>query len=147
MCVLTKHLRFYGSYRWLTLSMLRENRARERFPKAPKTFRAWKTYRKTPTCIFCKDGLFIFCIKEIKIKTTAKFHTSRRLRSEDKRRIMSPEKFWDFRETGKATGKTTGRQATGRPLMIYIFLTRVPTNLTKGLRLTPSRPNECSGHL
>lgn len=114
--------------------MLRENRARERFPKAPKTFRAWKTYRKTPTCIFCKVDLFIFCIKEIKIKTTAKFRTSRRLRSEDKRRIMSPEKFWDFRETGKATGKTTGRQATSRPLMIYIFLTRVPTNLTKGLR-------------
>jgi len=35
----------------------------------------------------------------MKIKITAKFRASGRLRFEDKKRIMSPEKFQDFRET------------------------------------------------
>ena len=34
------------------------------------------------------------------MKITAKFRASRRLRFEDTKRIMSPEKFRDFRETG-----------------------------------------------
>ena len=34
------------------------------------------------------------------MKITATFRASRRLRLEDTKRIMSPEKFRDFRETG-----------------------------------------------
>ena len=36
----------------------------------------------------------------MKIKISAKFRASRRLRFEDTKRIVSPEKFRDFRETG-----------------------------------------------
>ena len=32
-----------------------------RFTKVPKTFRARKVIRKTPTRLFCKAGLFICC--------------------------------------------------------------------------------------
>ena len=35
----------------------------------------------------------------MKVYITAKFHASRRLRFEDTKGIMSPEKFRDFRET------------------------------------------------
>ena len=44
--------------------------------------------------------VFSYVVKGIKIKITAKFRASRRLRFEDTKRIMSPEKFRDFRETG-----------------------------------------------
>ena len=33
-----------------------------RFSKVPKTFRARKAIRETPTCLICKAGLFICCI-------------------------------------------------------------------------------------
>ena len=62
-----------------------------RFSKVPKTFRARKAIRKAPTCLFCKAGLFICCVKGIKKKITAKFRASRRLSFEDTKRIMSPE--------------------------------------------------------
>ena len=39
------------------------------------------------------------------IKTTPNFHASRRLRFEDTKRIISPEKFQDFRETGPICDK------------------------------------------
>ena len=39
-------------------------------------------------------------VKEIQIKITAKFRDTEHLRFEDKKRIMSPEKFRDFRERG-----------------------------------------------
>ena len=32
------------------------------FSKAPKTFRARKAIRKTPSRVFCRAGLFICCI-------------------------------------------------------------------------------------
>ena len=47
---------------------------------------------------------------EYKIEITAKFLASRRLRFEDTKRIMSPEKFRDFRETGPMTHWATKRK-------------------------------------
>ena len=48
--------------------------------------------------------VFSYVVKGIKIKITAKFRASRRLRFEDTKKIRSPEytseKFRDFRETG-----------------------------------------------
>ena len=44
--------------------------------------------------------VFSYVVKGIKIKITAKFCATRRLHFEDNRRIMAPEKFRDFRETG-----------------------------------------------
>ena len=44
--------------------------------------------------------VFSYVVKGIKIKVTAKFRASRRLRFEDTKRIMSPGKCRDFRETG-----------------------------------------------
>ena len=44
--------------------------------------------------------VFSYVLKGIKIKINAKFRASRRLRSEDTKRIMSLEKFRDFPETG-----------------------------------------------
>ena len=38
------------------------NRPGMRFSKDPKTLRARKAIRKTPTRLFCKAGLFICCI-------------------------------------------------------------------------------------
>ena len=51
--------------------------------------------------------VFSYVVKGIKIKITAKFRASRRLRFEDTKRIMSPEKFRDFRETGPRTRTMT----------------------------------------
>ena len=44
--------------------------------------------------------IFSYVVKGIKIKITAKFHVTEHLRFEDTKRIMSPEMFRDFRETG-----------------------------------------------
>ena len=45
--------------------------------------------------------VFSYVVNEIKIKITAKFRASRRLRFEDTKRIRNtPETFRDFRETG-----------------------------------------------
>ena len=63
-----------------------------RFSKVPRTFRARKAIRKITTCLFCKAGLFIsYVVKGMKLKITAKFRASRRLRFEDTKRITSPE--------------------------------------------------------
>ena len=50
--------------------------------------------------------VFSYVLKGIKIKINAKFRASRRLRSEDTKRIMSPEKFRDFPETGPRSDKS-----------------------------------------
>ena len=71
-----------------------------RFSKIPKTFRARKAIRETPTCLLCKAGLFTCFIGNKNLKNFAKFRAPRRLRCEDTKRIMSPEKSRDFRETG-----------------------------------------------
>ena len=47
--------------------------------------------------------VFSYVVKGIKIKITAKFRDTHRLRFEDTKRIMSPENFRDFRETGPRT--------------------------------------------
>ena len=39
----------------------RDYQSRVRFSKVPKTFRARKAIRNTPTRLFCKAGLFICC--------------------------------------------------------------------------------------
>ena len=44
--------------------------------------------------------VFSYVVKGIKIKITAKFCDTEHLRFEDTKRIMSPENFRDFRETG-----------------------------------------------
>ena len=44
--------------------------------------------------------VFLHVVKGIKIKITAKFRDTEHLRFEDTKRIMSPEKFRVFRETG-----------------------------------------------
>ena len=44
--------------------------------------------------------VFSYVVKGIKIKITAEFRGSRRLRFEDTKRIISPEKVRDFRENG-----------------------------------------------
>ena len=67
--------------------------------KDPKTLRARKAILETQTRLLCKAGLFIYC-KGNKIKITAKFRLAEHLRFEDTKRIMSPEQFRDFRETG-----------------------------------------------
>lgn len=51
----------------------------EQLWKVPKTFRARKTINKTPTRLLCK------------VKISARFRASRRLRFDDTKRIMSPE--------------------------------------------------------
>ena len=54
--------------------------------------------------------VFSYVVKGIKIKIIAKFGASRRLRFEDTKRIMSPEMFRDFRETGPRARERTGRR-------------------------------------
>ena len=70
-----------------------------RFSKVPKAFRAPKAIRKTPTRSFYKASLLI-CCKANKIKITAMCGVSERPCFEVVKRIISPEKFRDFRETG-----------------------------------------------
>ena len=48
--------------------------------------------------------VFPYVVKAIKIKITAKYRDMEHLRFEDTKRIMSPEKFRDFRETAPRTG-------------------------------------------
>ena len=65
-----------------------------RVSKVPKALRSRKVIRKTPTRLICVAGL-LTCRKGIKIKVTAKFRASRRLRFEDRKRIVTrnaPEK-------------------------------------------------------
>ena len=54
--------------------------------------------------------IFLYVVKGIKIKISEKFHVTKHLRFEDTKRIMSPEKFRDFRETGP------------RPELFQVFL-------------------------
>ena len=49
-----------------------------------------------------------YVVKRAKVKITAKFRASRRLRFEDTKRNMSPEKFRDFRETGPSCERREG---------------------------------------
>ena len=70
----------------------------------------WRAFLKTPEKPFFKlrsayivKLVFSYVVKGIKIKITAKFRDTEHLRFEDTKRIMSPEKFRNFRETGPWT--------------------------------------------
>ena len=67
--------------------------------KDPKTLRARKAICKNRLAYSVKL-VFSYVVKGIKNKITAKFSGTERLRFEDTKRIMSPQKFRDFRETG-----------------------------------------------
>ena len=68
------------------------------FWKSWKLFRSEKASLNRPACpvklVFSHD------VKGRKIKITAKFRVLERFRFQDTKRIISPEKFRDFRETG-----------------------------------------------
>ena len=80
--------------------------AGSRFSKVPKTFRARKTIRKTPTRIFCKAGLS-YVVERINIKNNRKVSCLERPSfwryKENYVTRNAPEKFRDFRETGPRT--------------------------------------------
>ena len=73
------------------------------FSKVPKSFRALKAIRKTPTCLFCKARLFI-CNSCKGNKNNCKvscLETPLFWRYKENYVIRkAPEKFRDFRETG-----------------------------------------------
>ena len=58
--------------------------------KSRKLFWPEKPFIK-PRPVYSVKQAFSYVVKGIKIKTTAKFSASRRLRFEDAKRIMSPE--------------------------------------------------------
>ena len=74
-----------------------------RFSKVPKTFRARKAIRKTPTCLSCNAGIFI-CCKGNKNKSNCEvscLETPSFWRYKENYVTRNgPEKFRDFRETG-----------------------------------------------
>ena len=70
-----------------------------RFSKVLKTFRARKAIRKLRPAYSVKP-VFLYVVKRIEIKITAKFSAWRRLCFGDGKRIMSPEEFQYFWETG-----------------------------------------------
>jgi len=79
---------------------------RAHFSKVPKTFRAQKASRKTPTHLFCKAGLFV-CCKGNKHWNNCKFpclETPSFWRyKENYVSRNSPKKFRDFLETGPSS--------------------------------------------
>ena len=68
-------------------------------PKTRKLYGPEKPFLKLRPAYFVKL-VFSYVVKRIKIKITAKFRLTEHLRFEDTKRIMSPEQFRDFRETG-----------------------------------------------
>ena len=110
-----------------------------RFSKVPKTFRVRKAIRKTPTCLFCKAGFFLYVVKGIKIKITAKFRASRRLSFEDTKRIMSPE----IRPKSLGTfEKQAPGNETEKTRVKYLFLSK----LSRGRNLCESENGRSTGY-
>ena len=72
-------------------------------PKTRKLYGPEKPFVKLRPAYSVKL-VFLFVVKGIKIKITAKFCHTEHFRFEDTKRIMSPEKFRVFRETGPWTG-------------------------------------------
>ena len=70
-----------------------------RYSKDPKLYAPEKLFVKLRPAYSVKL-VFSHVVKGIKIKITAKFRDAEHLRFEDTKRIMSPEKLRDFRETG-----------------------------------------------
>ena len=77
----------------------------------PVSQKSRKAIRKTATRLFCKNGLFIIA-KGIKIKITAKFRASRRLRFKDTKRIMSsdirPKSLWTLEKRAPGPSFSNG---------------------------------------
>ena len=70
-----------------------------RFQKDPKTYGPEKPFVKLRPAYSVKL-VFSYVVKGVNVKITAKFRDTGLLRFEDTKRIMSTEKFRDFRETG-----------------------------------------------
>ena len=88
-----------------SLRVLRVPRSQGPVSRNPrKLFRPEKPFVKLRPA-YCVKLVFSCVVKEIKIKIKAKFRSLRRLRFEDTKRIMSPEMFRDFRETGPSLQK------------------------------------------
>ena len=70
--------------------------------------------------------VFSYLVKGIKIKITAKFRASRRLRFEDTKRIISP----DFRETGPRNTIKNGRDFPPSILGLHMTSTKLNQSAT-----------------
>ena len=126
-------------------------RAGVRYSKDPKLYAPEKLFVKLRPAYSVKL-VFSHVVKGIKIKTTAKFRDAEHLRFEDTKRIMSPEKLRDFRETGPwARGHETIKY-----IYIYMFWHSATSlwlvadfasvaSYTSGLfrNIKPSRPRFC----
>ena len=94
-----------------------------RFSKVPRTFRARKAIRKLRPAYSVKL-VFSYVVKGIKIKITAKFRASRRLRFEDTKRVCHPK------YTGKVWGLLRNRpQQSYCRFTVFLFITKTPSLL------------------
>ena len=87
-----KPVQIVFSFRSFSFAVLKElnHPFKTGFSKVPKNFGPEKPFVKLrPT--YSVKLVFSHVVKGIKIKITAKFRTSRRLRCEDTKKIMSPE--------------------------------------------------------
>ena len=93
-----------------------------RFSKDPKTFRARKAIRETPTCLICKAGLFICCIgnkNQNNCKVSCLETPSFWRYKENYGTRNTPEKVRDFRESGPRSLKTAGREQERAPVTYH----------------------------
>ena len=72
--------------------------------ESPERFSGPKSYSQNSDPLILM--VFSYVVKGIKIKIPAKFRASRCLRFEDTKKIISPEKFRDFRETGPLSARS-----------------------------------------
>ena len=96
------------------------SRTGARFSKVPKLYGLEKPFVKLRPAYSVKL-VFWYVVQGIKIKITAMFRVSERLRFEVVKRIISPEKFRDFRETGPRARK---RQLITFLLIYSLWLTK-----------------------
>ena len=90
--------------------------------------------------------IFSYAVKGIKIKITAKFHVTEHLRFEDTKRIMSPEMFRDFRETGPRSTLVVSELCFGFTAFDWFNIAKLshivfeyPTGLSRALYLVTLR--------
>ena len=79
-----------------------------RFSKVPKTFRARKAIRKTPTRLFCEVALFICCKGNKNLNNCKVSCLEMPLLWKHKENYVTrkvPEKFLDFREPSSRAGR------------------------------------------
>ena len=90
------------------------------FSKVPKTFRALKAIRKTPTCLFCKARLKNNC--EVSCLETPLF----RRYKENYVTGKAPEKFRDFRDMGSRRIEEIPPKELNEYISEFIFKRAVP---------------------